>query len=390
MACLRLPLLRDTLFSSFSKLYPPSLVTTPDLTKDIFLEPLYREDSRLSRKSGRHLLKRVSQSLHRSHSHLLLSCEKEVCLPLQLNSEIKLGNDRELVNEDSSLKWDQSIHSQQQQQSLVLQTSLDNQINPREEQEELIGRENNGLKRPMSLNNLVGLNRNHFNEYPMKEMEMDNEGLLLEENDGREIMDDDFSDSSRYDNDHPIYNYNYNYKDEEDEDYLPVDEMDNTISAIGHLLSDQTYDLNVVNEIVLPPSVPPSPSPSPLYRKSEFSPIPSKSPLPNESQEIEEEERALEVHVDIQTSSNGNTNNKNSTVSQSSQEIHNQVLNLKDYTAISDHRCTSTLKQSSNRELYHTVRTALPSVFEWETVVEKTCYQSDCKAFPDAEWWQNR
>ena len=99
MACLRLPLLRETLFASFSKLYPPSVVATPDLTKDIFVAPLHREDSRLSRSSGRHLLKRVSQSysLHRSHSHLLLNHEKEGNTLIPPNSEIQLERDEGLI-----------------------------------------------------------------------------------------------------------------------------------------------------------------------------------------------------------------------------------------------------------------------------------------------------
>ena len=365
------------------------MVATPDLTKDIFVAPLHREDSRLSRSSGRHLLKRVSQSysLHRSHSHLLLNHEKEGSTLIPPNSEIQLERDEGLMGEGSTLKGELSMHLQQQQQLMVLQSLPANQVSSMEEGDEMTGMENHGLKRPMSLNNLADLNRGHFNEELTREMEIGSEGLLLEEGDGREKMEDEFSDG----NDDDDHNYNYNYKEEEeeyDDDSLLVDEPNDSISAICHLFSDQTYDLNVVNEIVLPSSVPPSPSPSPLYRKSEFSPIPSKSPLPSESQEIEEEEKALEVRVDIQSNSSGNDSGNVDSIAL--ERLNSQVLNLKDYTAVSDHQCMTTLKQPSNRERYHTIRTALPSLFEWEMVVERTCYQSEYESFPKTEWWQNR
>lgn len=393
MGCLRLPLVRNTLFTSLGQLYPPSVVTTPDLTNDIFYKTTFhRRESRLSRRSTRTMLKRSSQSIHRSRSHLVFRTMEEVELSSQLSQTAQPSSIPSPIpsEENDSYHHHHYYHHH-------------HHYHPENDGIELVGIESEVIRRPMSANNLTDLDddsiRKSISANQLDTMGMD--GLIIDghsplhpckhaSDDENELNGQGWETMrmpiiSRNSNDiekdieKDIENENYDYEEEE-EDGMREASAESILWEMSHIpYNNQTYELNVVEEIVLPPSVQPSPSPSPTYRKSEFSPIPSKSPLPSDTQTLEEEEKALEVSVDGKP-----------LITRFTESTVMQLLSLKDYTALSDYLCVRTLQQESIREQYETARRNLPSLFAYETVIESTSYEKVCEEFVDADWWQTR
>ena len=350
------------------------------------------------------MLKRSSQSIHRSHSHLVFRTMEEVELSSQLSQ----------TTQASSIPYSIPSEEEGQIQRMIEENECHyhhhhhhhhhHYYHPEKDEIELVGIESEVIRRPMSTNNLTDLDdnpiRKSISSNQLDVMGMD--GLII---DGRSpvhpdncVSDDENGLSGQgwrtirmpitsRENDNNNDNDNDD-NDNDDNDNGDEEDRMREVSEEGILweispipYNNQTYELNVVDEVVLPPSVQPSPSPSPTYRKSEFSPIPSKSPLPSDTQSLEEEEeeKALEVQVKGKT-----------LITRFTENTTMQLLSLKDYTALSDHLCMRTLRQTSIREQYEIARRKLPSLFAYEIVIESTSYEKGCEEFVDANWWQTR